>query len=231
MSKPAKQATRERPILMHARSINGILAGRKTQTRRIIKGPPADWAPIVGIYAPTKVNRAGFECPGPETYGASDESYCIRCAYGQPGDRLWVRETWCPATVVASTEPGREGQKNIYYRASVDAVDEKIIKGHWRPSIYMPRAYCRLILEVTSVRAQRVQEISEEGVLAEGVESWDEWDAHGQDCQDYYRGATEEDIFTSPQEAFKQLWNNTNGKDAWKRNDWVWVVKFKRVEE
>src|SRR5690606_197652 len=87
---------KERPIIFSAPMIRAILAGTKTQTRRAVKPQPSsEWCPKVGTYHPTMIDRYGEEYPGAEVYGASDEREGRVCPYGQPGDRLWVRETWC----------------------------------------------------------------------------------------------------------------------------------------
>lgn len=239
---------------MHARSVRGILDGRKTQTRRIIKGAPEFWIPEVGVYAPTLVSARGEEYPGPEVYGASDESHCARCPYGQPGDRLWVRETWGyhgTSSVINGGDDEEANVARVSYHAdgarrevpfpnfeamhqatpnqnlkfpdNYDDLEdwqqniarEDLLSAWWkrqrkRPSIYMPRWACRLVLEVISVRVERVQDISEADAWAEGV-------------------TCPEPVIRNPRGAFRRLWDDTNGAGAWDRNDWTWVVEFKRT--
>jgi hypothetical protein len=138
-----------RPILMHARSINNLLAGRKTQTRRIMKPQPA--------------------------YVSEATKGLIRCPYGGRGDLLWVRESICvgyglgDGTVTAIPFDGCEKDRKSFYRATEpDKPDEA--QRPWRPSIHMPRWASRLTLELTDVRAQRVREISVADILTEGVD-------------------------------------------------------------
>ncbi len=152
---------RTRPILFSAPMVRAILAGSKTQTRRPVKGTAAEW-----LYEQT------FD---PE-FVAAEENHL--CPYGQPGDQLWVRETWM-----------LDGSTREYvYRA--DPAAERLLV-HWRPSIHMPRAASRLMLVVTGVRIERLHAISEADASAEGVDSresyrtlWDEingagaWDAN-----------------------------------------------------
>ena len=192
--------TKERPILFSAPMVRAILAGTKTQTRRVVKGAPEDWSPVQPqVYAPTIVDRHGFEQPGPDAFGAGDAQgdHWIRCPYGQPGDRLWVRETWAQHGVSA------------VYRA--DSGDRPAGAGMWRPSIHMPRWASRITLEVTGVKVERLQGISEADAIAEGIPQSD----------------------VSPPDmgvfAYRQLWESINGPGSWDANPWVWCVSFKRV--
>lgn len=200
---------KERPILMHARSIKGILEGRKTQTRRIVKSqPPSGWD-----------RHCWFDAP---LYGwtlepeLAQEWHKVRCPYigdeGLNGDRLWVRETW------------RLGKmRGLMYRADYTAADSpEMLK--WRPSIFMPRAASRLTLEITDIRVEQVQYISESDCRAEGLvrseHGWYGGSGSVTDPGNYFHVA---------RNAFGHLWNETNGKGAWDRNDWVWAISFKVV--
>ena len=151
---------RLRPILFSAPMVLALLAGRKTQTRRIRKTPREP---------SLRSTRASREAWDPN-----------RCPYGVPGDRLWVKETWAPHAdeeetfrnveaahrgVGGISEPGHV-RPALFYRA--DGGDPYVAR--WRPSIHMPRWASRLTLEVTEVRVQRLQEISDLDVLAEGVD-------------------------------------------------------------
>jgi hypothetical protein len=198
---------KERPILMHARSIRGILDGRKTQTRRIIKIDPA-----------ARFIQQCCDCTAEFVVPKHREPVFVKCPYGTIGDRLWVRETW------------RMGKlKGLMYRADYSTADSpEILK--WRPSIYMSRPASRLTLEVTRIRVERVQDISEDDAKAEGS---------------YLNRCTCAGMIRKPRTPietlfkqtwchvhgyeFKQLWNDTNGKGAWDRNDWVFVVDFRRI--
>jgi hypothetical protein len=137
----------------------------------------------------------------------------VRCPYGQPGDRLWVREAWS-----RDEEDGA-----LFYRADVGTGNEaddwqrNIYEGasgyRWKPSIFMPRWASRILLEVTAVRVERLQDISEADAIAEGAP----WAA----C-----GAPQEG---SHKAGFAQLWESINGPNSWDANPWVWVIEFKRV--
>lgn len=167
----------ERPILFNTAMVRAILAGTKTQTRRVVKHSPAPW------------NRE---------HTAWDMT---RCPYGQPGDRLWVRETWAPLT-------------NGYAYAA-DPIWNASPSGRWRPRIHMPRAASRILLEVTGVCAQRLQDISDADAKAEGVA------LTPRTCTMY------DGIW---RDAYRDLWESINGKFSWSRNPWLWVVEFKRIE-
>ena len=194
----------ERPILFSAPMVRAILAGTKTQTRRVAKHPLAqNLSYIVDI--------------GKGWFGDEEGEVQIRCPYGQPGDRLWVREKWQAVSgndrarhIMTHPRPDRGW---LEYAATPRA-DEPAYK--WRPSIHMPRWASRITLEVTGVRVERLQDISEADAMAEGVHysllekiqaGQDRWARH----------------------AYKKLWETINGSDSWDLNPWVWVVEFKRV--
>jgi hypothetical protein len=203
---------RERPILFSGPMVRAILEGRKTQTRWVMKPQPVLDGDMVGH--PALCGLFGAHVFGPCA------AKMIPCPYGAPGDRLWVRETWAPIVQIADVDlpaglvekaDPRGGVQLIAYRATTEDFvwadgDGYAMEGRscWRPSIHMPRWASRLLLEVTEVRVQRLQEISEEDARAEGVES---------------RGA------------FCGLWDTINGNGSWRENPWVWCVSFRRVEE
>ncbi len=227
-------AKKERPILFSGPMVRAILEERKTQTRRVVKGRVAlEWlAP--GMFSPEFVaNSKNHLCP-----------------YGQPGDRLWVRETWG----LFDTQPadGAEGAR-VFYRAS--ETDPKFLAHQlWRPSIYMPRWASRLTLEVTGVRVERLQEISEAEAMAEGLEAvppqrwWQGYRDLGDRLlhQEFAGGAPpewmiepkplpvcgNEILYPTAARQYRDLWNSINAKRgfAWELNPWVWVVEFKAVQ-
>ncbi len=174
---------KERPILFSGPMVRAILAGRKRQTRRVLKCQPVEERSRlnVGTYCPTVIRR-GEEEPGVETFGAwsDDGEFAVPCPFGQPGDRLWVREMWS-AYRCHITDSARESFPSICYHA--DSTTAKIIdkrvwkyeaegdKAKWRPSIHMPRWASRLTLEITDVRAERLQAISDADGVAEGYDS------------------------------------------------------------
>lgn len=168
---------KERPILFQGAMVRALLAGTKTQTRRVCK---------------LEV-RAGM--PEPEW-----QSLLKLCPYGQPGDRLWVRESFSPY----------EHREGCWYWADGRIAAHDCTKP--KPSIHMHRWFSRITLEVTGVRAERLQNISDADALAEGVDR------------------TNTSIPGYARQRYEKLWESINGADSWAANPWVWVVEFKRLE-
>lgn len=201
----------EHPILFSGEMVRAILAGHKTQTRRIVKPQPGcEWYPTVSHYHPTIIDRHGDEQPGAEIYGAADEREGRKFPYGKPGDRLWVRETWVSGWMVnpnADWDVVKSGKAaDVMYLA--DAPHYVGYKIKWRPSIFMRRAASRITLEVTAVRVERVQDISQDDAIAEGLP-----------CTVFARSE------------FVKLWETINGKRApWASNPWVWVIEFQKID-
>ena len=186
---------KERPILFSGAMVRAILGGRKTQTRRVIKPQPA------------ATERGRPWC--------SMEDLLARCPYGQPGDELWVRETFAYID-----------EKHVIYRASEGIEVEEVLgrKLHsYKPSIHMPRWASRIQLRVTGVRVERVQEITDEDVVAEGI---DIGKAPYPEDQPMLR-----DFDVDFETAFRDLWDSINAKRgySWKSNPWVWVVTFAKI--
>ena len=201
--------SKERPILFNADMVNAILSGRKTQTRRIVK--------------PTKDrNGSGCHLAPCEIAGEVNGGDYALCPYGQPGDRLWVRENFLYLM------HGDVTAGDIKYCASIDSRSAAGSKnpGYWwrkRPSIHMPRWASRITLEIVSVRVERLKQISERDALQEGIglvlaDNWPD------------PKAMSEAVAKSRRAGFKLLWESINGSDSWDTNPWVWVVEFKRVE-
>ncbi len=195
----------ERPILANGAMVRAILAGRKTQTRRAVKGVALDWL------------NAGFT----PDFTAADANGL--CPFGQPGDRLWVRETTeadrDTSDAVVLSRYSADGEP-VLHPEEADAAFQGSIQ-HWsysrdtRPNIHMPREMCRLVLEITDARVERLQAISREDAIAEGAAG-----GHGS-IPGYPYNAL-------PQEHFMVLWTSTGGD--WDANPWVWVISFKRVD-
>ena len=207
---------KERPILFSAPMVRALLAGTKTQTRRAVKHQPG----------PSCLIEEGFEGESPFVYSAlygdgpghevhEARTPCV-CPYGRPGDRLWVRETWC-----RKWDDERGFLDECWYRASnpdvvsVDAME----KSPWKPSIHMPRWASRILLEITGVRVERLQDINEMDAAAEGVATW----APG--------ALSPDSLNADPSDQFRWLWTSINGPDSWGANPWVWVVDFKLVQQ
>lgn len=195
---------KERPILFSGPMVRAILAGTKTQTRRVVKERHIDAAPPVHFFQYLREN----------------------CPYGQPGDRLWVRESWRTVAEADNTAP-RDLNAAYRYWYEADA-PHQIGFGKLRPSIHMPRAASRILLEITAVRVERLHNISEADAQADGVERV----VVGSGWRRYCDPDSEE-VGVPPcgdaRRSFRSLWKYINGAESWNANPWVWVVEFKRV--
>lgn len=234
---------KDRPILFSAPMVRAILAGHKTQTRRLVK---------VGDTIEERDDGTRWPYFTTWTHG-DDGSPWASCPYGTPGDRLWVREThaiagqlvaydadgWCGAVC----DDGGGGRLRIPHgfvsttgsdairRGCADKNGARFgmgrFGGRWRPSIHMPRRASRITLEVTAVRVERLQEISEDDAQAEGV------DRYAAACDHPRFGCDEIGCLgVTHRASYAALWDDINGdRAAWASNPWVWVVEFKRVTE
>lgn len=221
---------KERPVIFNGEMVRAILDGRKTQTRRVIANVSLD--NCIPLQKPTKTKDGIY------THVMDAQGHGL-CPFGQVGDRLWVRETWGvvshdfddseqfidwvpdrPVTAIHEMPFG-----NGYYSGhAIYAADGEFTwgddDGHgerscWKPSIHMPRSACRIMLEITAVRVERLNDISEEDAKAEGV-------------------APSQHIITPPEALYRvgflKLWQSIYGEESWRANPWVWVIEFKRAE-
>lgn len=192
---------KQRPILFNTEMVQAIIEGRKTQTRRIYKKAPTS----VDLYSIQKHSK----------------SYILsQCPYGNPGDILWVRETWAL--------PVDENGSDAGYQYKAD-YDDKSNCWKWKPSIHMPKEACRIWLKITDVRVERLQDIKEKDAISEGIEV-----IHmAADEVPVYRNYLLKEKLGSvnPIRSFENLWKSINGKDSWKHNPWVWVIEFERIEK
>ncbi|NUS38297.1 MAG: hypothetical protein HOQ02_04640 [Lysobacter sp.] len=212
---------RERPILFSAPMVRALLDGRKTQTRRVV-------TELRGFGRTTEFGRS--DTPGYDWH-FRDKRACWNdvddarlrqqfCPYGVAGDRLWVRETYFGNHFQHPNEP--EGERELHYRA--DGLpdfegEESLIR--WRPSIHMPRWACRLVLEVTNVRVERLHALSEDDALAEGCS--------GAMAPTWYADRYGSLCGAQARYAFAALWASLNGEASWHANPCVWVIGFRRV--
>lgn len=230
---------KERPILFSGPMVRALLDGRKTQTRRVVK------LPAKGEYV--RPDMGGWDAStigGKGCYDKHGNAFAERpCVWNQttgttitppydPGDRLWVRETWTPGYYHDAEH--EDGPKvSVIYDADKDertCIAPSIeLAQKWeraysedgdtpppkRPSIHMPRWASRILLEITDVRVERLQDITGNDVEAEGVEFPD--------------GISVERVLER-WEPFRGLWNSINGPGSWDANPWVWVIEFKRVQ-
>jgi hypothetical protein len=189
-----------KPILFNTEMVQAILDGRKTCTRRIVKGAIPDDA----MWGYTMFTPKGcISCRGVYADGYGEGFY--KLPY-QPGDILYVRETWCKGSWMNEKE-------RYYYKA-----DDNDFHCVWHPSIHMPKEAARIWLKVTDVRVERLQEISGEDLIKEGIDFF---------RSNYVRVAFDE---------YKNIWNSTIKKSdidryGWDANPWVWVIEFERCEK
>ncbi|HBR7682252.1 TPA: hypothetical protein L9390_003256 [Klebsiella pneumoniae] len=232
---------KERGMIFNGEMVRAILDGRKTQTRRPIK------------WKQTRFTEIGEREDGSKWPWSEDAEHACDfwhpCPFGAVGDRIWVRETWGvvsheldedgriqpwkpdrPATAIHEMPFG-----NGYYSGhAIYAADGDFTWGDddgyedgrscWKPSIHMPRAASRILLEITDVRVERLNAISEEDARAEGI-----IDGGCLNC-----GEPEPCGCANPEpdatDAFAYLWQSIYGQENWNADPWVWVIEFKRVE-
>lgn len=217
---------KERPILFSAPMVRAILEDRKTVTRREVKKQAA-----------LDCLAAGFEPAFLTLPGNAD-----LCPYGKPGDRLWVRETWyCdhsevqkgpylqPADMV-DLDKAREDGDLVYAADGLNPYEQD--HPTWKPSIHTPRWVSRILLEITDVRVERLQDgegetAFESRYIAEGINRIHQGD--GDYAFHPFKSEPGAGSWTDPFDAWRELWVGINGAESWNANPWVWVVEFKRV--
>ncbi|HHQ2982797.1 TPA: hypothetical protein ACSPO3_000733 [Klebsiella pneumoniae] len=212
-------------MIFNSEMVRAILDGRKTQTRRIMKIQPEH----SGLGLRRVIDSKNGSDDGKYFWSSSDacglkaRSKSFACPFGAVGDRIWVRETWA--------EAGASAPDLKLYRANypehVPSIYENVPPAEeirWTPSIHMPRWASRILLEITDVRVERLNAISEEDARAEGI-----IDGGCLNC-----GETEPCGLANPEpdatDAFAYLWQSIYGQENWNANPWVWVIEFKRVE-
>lgn len=203
----------DRQILFSGPMVRALLAGSKTQTRRVVKvpheNPLGKWEVLPWGGPNGGRTRDGQTMPFQNVIAHARTGEIIGCPYGQPGDRLWVRETWAPNLVM----PIEHRPAGDYLYAATNA--GKYAVPRWKPSIHMPRAASRITLEITGVRVERLQDISEADASEEGcgflLTEYERWDGD----PDLYR------------KLYRVLWEQINGPGSWAAKPWVWVIQFK----
>ncbi|HGW5845088.1 TPA: hypothetical protein ACNIPC_002551 [Klebsiella pneumoniae] len=226
---------KERGMIFNGEMVRVILNGRKTQTRRPVKFPVLD-------------KNLGCELAGNELAGELSAGNYLNSAFGKPGDRVWVRETWGvvsheldedgriqqwtpnrPATAIHEMPFG-----NGYYSGhAIYAADGDFTWGDddgyedgrscWKPSIHMPKAASRILLEITDVRVERLNSIHDVDAMREGIQNLTT-------CSHADFGIPGVVNAQHPVRAFQLLWESIYGADSWRANPWVWVIEFKRIE-
>jgi hypothetical protein len=203
---------KERGVLFSGEMVRELLAGTKTQTRRVVKIPAAR-ASRADLWEPSQIfkGRLRYFLDG----------FSIDCPYGRVGDRLWVRETW---------QHGDSPARPIVYRASDEATLPPM---KWKPGIHLRRVDARITLELTDVRVQRLRDISEEDALAEGISAVDFYPDDGYPPSVGYMVGPDDKrskLDPSPIETYARLWDEINGVGSWAANPWVWALTFAVVK-
>lgn len=237
---------KERPIPMQPDMARATWEDRKTQTRRLVKlsGPFGD-LPIIDSQGP-HMGYEGQEHDPPYTWtfdhlgkGVICVSQDVKCPYGKPGDRLWVKEKYSLPYVDDHRTPteARENDRELNRTSMIwyeGEADQRM--GRWRVPRFMPRwASCQL-LDVIEIRAQQIQEITSEDAIAEGI--WDDvippTGSHPP-FLGYGHGINDGKclLYPKPQDAFEKLWDSINAKRGhpWSANDWVWAITYKRIKD
>ncbi|QIK14897.1 morphogenetic protein [Leclercia sp. 29361] len=183
--------------------VRALLDGRKTQARRLLKqaiGPSLSVDIAEGSPGVAELSWLCGDGPGHEV---NERIKLISCPYGKPGDRIWVCETWARYNI-------DQNSHDLAYRATTP--EDWPEGGRWRPAIHMPRWASRILLEITDVRVERLQDIT-----------------LGDICKEFGCGLYEFRPATYGFQAWEELWKSIYGDDSWQANPWVWVVEFKVV--
>lgn len=241
----------ERGMIFNAEMVRAILDGRKTQTRRIVNWHGLNEGLNLN-FSGLKVREYPNGWVIESESRSSSEWRCkpTPCPFGSIGDRIWVRETWatlgnedgCYVDWEENLCKGDERSAARIYRASCEQrpgdyglwsipddacwkphTENQKFEGAWRPSIHMPRWASRILLEITDVRVERLNSISENDAQAEGVAK-----LRGGFWQHYQPGWTQHQL--SARGSFVTLWKSIYGEESWNSNPWVWVIEFKRIE-
>ncbi|HFD1369675.1 TPA: hypothetical protein ACF1IH_001000 [Klebsiella quasipneumoniae] len=232
---------KERGMIFNSEMVRAILDGRKTQTRRPIK------------WKQTRFTEIGEREDGSKWPWSEDAEHACDfwhpCPFGAVGDRIWVRETWSDVNLDGAPAVAYRADDEVYDLMENESLldedgafnyqDTRVskyqfaawhsdlisgIEGNWRPSIHMPRWASRILLEITNVRVERLNAISEEDARAEGI-----IDGGCLNC-----GEPEPCGCANPEpdatDAFAYLWQSIYGQESWNANPWVWVISFKPVE-
>ena len=240
-----KTEKKERPVLFSAPMARALLEGRKTMTRRIIKPHPPAF-----VVAASLAHDNVWNFTNGKTVGLLNAP--TKCPYGKPGDRLWVKEThmYCEASldslqakngesrIVTNTNDDEGQQVEVFYKESASNRTRFILEAgsdlHWRPSIHMHRWASRITLEITDVRVERVESISEEDAKAEGIRAFTKdgkltkyWACDP--CDGPIKN-TWQNLPHTAREAFLSLFYDINKRAKRGENPWVWCVSFRRIE-
>ncbi|MBF5006885.1 hypothetical protein [Diaphorobacter caeni] len=211
---------KERPILFSAPMIRAILDGQKTQTRRLVKGEQPlgrDGFHIVSAgFRDEKVVMHEVELDA----AVSEVLWSQACPNGRPGDQFWVRESW--AFGLDAISSARDEDAPVVFAADGEQALRSRLCERWRPSIHMPRWASRLSLEIHGIRVERLQDISRNDALAEGIVRHPDGSYGLADTSHYHSD--------DPRQSFFSLWESINGDGSVMANPWVWVYDFREVQ-
>lgn len=180
-------------MLFSAPMVRAILEGRKTMTRRLVKPQPEEGQPLQVACDYWETSEGQFKCPHP-----------VR-------SKIWVKETFYDSSKESKRHP-------VTYRADT-SIDEDLSRDFkWKPSIFMPKQFARIWLEVTAVKVERLRDITPKDVLAEGVDMSPPLDSDlPEGCDSIFKWR------------YQKLWESINGKGSWEKNTWVWCYTFRRI--
>lgn len=238
---------KERPLIFTTQMVKAILDGRKTMTRRIL-----DYThPAVTGFVPN--GEHGYWMGTARSVQIINQyittfPFDIKCPFGKVGDRLWVREAFVPdpsadsdhwndedsqhtfyswdgcGSKISELPKALKTNEHVCYKASVNHPELSL----WHPNYRMPRWASRILLEITNIRVERLNQISKEDAIAEGCSSYGPFGeymgAPHPTINDHYQA------YSNPVNAFKSIWEHENGNTEWDKNPWVWVIEFKAIE-
>jgi len=211
---------KQHPILFSTEMVKAILEGRKTMTRRIIKSRHES-----GLFAICR-RQSDQQITQIVSLGWNEENVekDISCPYGEIGDILWVRETFTYGSEM--DENGEFNNNRYWYRADEDWKQLEWVRNRdednemvcaepkWKPSIFMPRIASRITLQITNIKVERLQDISEADAVKEGIDL----------------SKTSGDWEHTPVQEFEKVWTKINGEESWNKNPFIWAIEFKRIK-
>ena len=218
------------PILLNSEMVNAILQGKKTQTRRKVK-MPSQYEHIGYAYTNHSLDHIKVVVMEEDDTEDGEEIYIIIEPKAKKGDVFWVREGWTTESSYDATKPSLIPKDALIFYIADEEWDYYALPGKKRPSIFMPKWVCRLFLEVTDVRLERLDGISQEDAKGEGIKSRHLNKGSGKIFKRYFNYFTNDYTCLSSILSFKTLWQSIYGEGSWAENPYVWVYEFKIIEK